>query len=125
MVKHSRFSLKLSFHCNATSTPMPSSRWMLKWNTWLTAVLLTFRYSTKARRPPSYLNSSSLPLRSSLSMMPTPELRNDSSRRRLARMSQLKWILAKVSADGLKWIWVPVVSESPTMRMGSCGTPCT
>ncbi|MCY1433703.1 hypothetical protein D9M71_497390 [compost metagenome] len=124
-MKHNRFSLKLSFHCRAISTPMPSSRWTLKWNTWLTGVLLVFRYSTNARRPPSYLNSSSLPLRSSLRTMPTPELRKDSSRIRLARMSQLKWMFLKVSLEALKWICVPVVSLSPTIFIGSCGTPWT
>ncbi|MCY1461944.1 hypothetical protein D9M71_796620 [compost metagenome] len=87
--------------------------------------MLVFRYSTNALRPPSYLNSSSLPLRSSLRTMPTPELRNDSSRRRLARMSQLKWMLWKVSAEGLKWICVPVLSVSPTGASGACGTPWT
>ena len=59
--------------------------------------------------PPSYLNSSVLPLgRSSTSVMWTPLFRNASSRSRLASVSKTKSVVSlKIVLSGLKWIRVP------------------
>ena len=58
------------------------------WNTvGCNTLLFLLMYSTKPRVPPSNANSSSLPVRKSLSLILTPLFRKDSSRIRLARIS--------------------------------------
>jgi len=55
--------------------------------------------------------------------MTKPAFRNDSSRSRLARMSNWNSVLVKISWSGLKVVLVPVRSESPMTASGATGTP--
>ncbi len=61
--------------------------------------------------------------RSSVRVMTKPAFRNESSRRRLARMSNWNSVFVKISWSGLKVVFVPVLSESPMTASGATGTP--
>ncbi len=89
-----------------------------------TGSLALFRCSTNSPMPPLYWNVSLRPpSRSSVSVMRKPALRNESSRRRLARMSYWNSVVVKIVGSGLKVIFVPVRSLLPMTDSGATGTP--
>src|SRR5215471_228423 len=123
LVKHSTCSWYESFHCIATSTVMPSfcaTAWKgVAWSTFL----LLLMYSTNPFTPPVWAKFSSLPVRWSTSWIFTPLLRNESSRRRLARMSKWYSTVPKVSPLARKWTSVPRLSVLPVTLRGATATP--
>ena len=67
--------------------------------------------------PPSYWNSTRLPpLRSSVSVIFRPRVRNAVSRRRCSRIEKSRSSVSKMSASGRKVIVVPVSFAASPLR---------
>ena len=110
-------SWELSVHSKAMSTLMPPCSPEMTMGDSISAVLPRLRCLTKASIPPSYSRTTvvgSTP-RASVSTSRTPEFRNASSRRRCSRVENVKSVIVKVLADGLKVTDVPFLPfDGPT-----------